>query len=96
MTLRDPVTKELGPHTIPVSKHSTTWILLRDIFLEFNEMPFSKLNSGTIFQRYPAEGSSRFLWVGSGSECRQLTGSACGSQVPRPHSAGKTGVALLE
>lgn len=66
MTLCDPATKELRPHAVPVSRPSTAWFLLHDLFLEFGKMPFSKLNSRTIFQKHPVEGRSWFLRAGSG------------------------------
>lgn len=92
MTLRDPVTKEPGPHAIPVSKPSTMWILPHNIFRTLNKMSFSKLNSRTIFQKYPVEGSSRFLWVGSGSErTDSLWGRLVGHRCPTL-TAGKRAV----
>lgn len=62
-----PVPKELGPHASPVSKHSTTWILLHDIFLVFIKMPFSTKFTHDLLEIR--------CW-------RQLMGMACGSQVP--------------
>lgn len=49
-----------GPSSLQIY-HLPCGFFSDKILLTFNKVPFSKLNSHTIFQKYPAEGSSRIF-----------------------------------